>query len=122
MLLKSVNLHVNEIYQKDNKMETILAIDNGTQSIRAMLFDAKGNLLHKAKIEIEPYFSVQPGWAEQDPEYFWDNLCLACHKLWQQCGNKKSTIKGVCLTTQRSTLINLDKAGKPLRSAIHWLV
>ena len=102
-------------------METILTVDNGTQSIRAMLFDAKGNLLHKAKVEIEPYFSSQPGWAEQRPEYFWEQLCLACHKLWSICGNLKSSIKGVCLTTQRSTLVNLDQNGKPLRPAIHWL-
>jgi len=102
-------------------METILAIDNGTQSIRAMLFDASGTLLYKSKVEIEPYFSVQPGWAEQQPEYFWDNLCNACNQLWQTCGNKKETIRGVTLTTQRSTLINLDKNGKSLRPAIHWL-
>ncbi len=73
-------------------METILSIDNGTQSIRAMLFNAKGDLLYKAKVEIEPYFSKHPGWAEQEPEYFWKNLCLACQKLWQLCGKEKSSI------------------------------
>ena len=102
-------------------METILTIDNGTQSIRAMLFDAQGNLLHKAKVEIEPYYSIKPGWAEQDPVYFWNKLCLACQKLWQLCGDKKDTIKGVSVTTQRSTLINLAENGTPLRPAIHWL-
>lgn len=102
-------------------MDTILAIDNGTQSVRAMLFDPKGNLLYKSKVEIEPYFSEQPGWAEQNAEYYWDNLCLACKKLWQFCGDKKGDIKGVSLTTQRSTLVNLDKSGQPLRPAIVWL-
>ncbi|MDX1459424.1 MAG: FGGY family carbohydrate kinase, partial [Marinobacter sp.] len=64
------------------KTPLILAIDNGTQSVRALLFDADGNLVGKGKQEIEPYFSVQPGWAEQHPEYFWENLGLACQALW----------------------------------------
>jgi sugar (pentulose or hexulose) kinase len=49
----------------------ILAIDNGTQSVRALLFDQQGNLHGKGKQEIEPYFSEHPGWAEQHPDYFW---------------------------------------------------
>jgi len=102
-------------------METILSLDCGTQSIRAMLFDYKGNLIQKAKVEIEPYKSPQPGWAEQDADYYWENLCAACQKLWQICGSPMPEIKGVSLTTQRSTLINVDKNGKPLRPAIHWL-
>ncbi len=102
-------------------METILSLDCGTQSIRAMLFDFNGNLLHKSKIDIEPYKSPQPGWAEQDADYYWDNLCNACQHLWQICGSPKPEIKGVSLTTQRSTLINVDKNGTPLRPAIHWL-
>ena len=43
----------------------IFTIDNGTQSIRALLFDTKGNLIGKGKQELEAYFSEQPGWAEQ---------------------------------------------------------
>lgn len=102
-------------------METILSLDCGTQSIRAMLFDFRGNLLYKSKIEIEPYKSPQPGWAEQDADYYWDKLCEACQQLWQICGSPQPEIKGVSLTTQRSTLINVDKNGRPLRPAIHWL-
>ncbi|MFZ5517421.1 MAG: FGGY-family carbohydrate kinase [Candidatus Zhuqueibacterota bacterium] len=101
-------------------METLMAIDCGTQSIRAMLFDFQGNLLYKSKVEIEPYKSPKPGWAEQDPLYYWENLCAACHQLWQLCDSKPQ-IKALSLTTQRSTLVNLDETGKPLRPAIHWL-
>lgn len=101
--------------------ETILAIDCGTQSIRAMLFDFQGNMLHKAKVDIEPYQVPRPGWAEQEPQYYWDNLVLACQKLWQIAEPKQIEIKGVSLTTQRSTLVNVDKNGTPLRPAIHWL-
>ncbi|MGC8118866.1 FGGY-family carbohydrate kinase [Marinobacter sp. VGCF2001] len=99
----------------------ILAIDNGTQSIRALLFDARGNLLGKGKQEIEPYFSEQPGWAEQHPEYFWENLGLACHQLWQTTRARPEQVTGVTVTTQRGTVINLDREGNPLRPAIIWL-
>ena len=48
----------------------ILAIDHGTQSVRALLFDLKGNLVVKSRIPMEPYFSRNPAWAEQDPHYY----------------------------------------------------
>ncbi|RMJ06385.1 Xylulose kinase [Marinobacter litoralis] len=99
----------------------ILAIDNGTQSVRALLFDKRGNLVGKGKQEIEPYFSDQPGWAEQHPEYFWENLGLACDALWRSTEAKPEQVRGVTVTTQRGTVINLDKNGNPLRPAIIWL-
>ncbi len=101
--------------------QTILAIDNGTQSVRALLFDLQGNLLARERVPIEPYYSTAPGLAEQDPAVFWNALCQACQQLWKQPGVVKESIAGVALTTQRSTLINVDKHGKPLRPAIVWL-
>ena len=100
--------------------ENLLAIDHGTQSVRALIFDPQGNLLFIQRIPIEPYFSTAPGLAEQDPEIFWDALCQACQGLWSQ-GVDKSSIAAVALTTQRSTMINVDAQGKPLRPAIVWL-
>jgi sugar (pentulose or hexulose) kinase len=99
----------------------ILAIDHGTQSVRALLFDLRGNLLAKTRAVIEPYVSRAPGLAEQDPEVFWQAMCQACQELWQIAGVQKESIAGVALTTQRSTLINVDKDGQPLRPAIVWL-
>ncbi|WP_252271484.1 FGGY-family carbohydrate kinase [Pseudomonas subflava] len=99
----------------------LLAIDNGTQSVRALLFDLAGNLVGKGKVELEPYYSEHPGWAEQDPEYYWASLGEACRQLWASVDIDKSRIAGVSLTTQRGTLINVDEAGKPLRPAILWL-
>ena len=99
----------------------LLAIDVGTQSTRAMVFDLRGNLPAIARVPIEPYFSTAPGLAEQHPQVFWNALCEACGMLWQQPGVVKENIAGVALTTQRSTLINVDKEGQPLRPAIHWL-
>jgi sugar (pentulose or hexulose) kinase len=100
--------------------ENLLAIDNGTQSVRALVFDPRGNLLYKSQIPIEPYFSPGPGLAEQDPDVFWKAVCQACQKIWE-AGADKTSIAAVSLTCQRSTMINLDKDGMPLRPAIHWL-
>ncbi|MFZ5922356.1 MAG: FGGY-family carbohydrate kinase [Chloroflexota bacterium] len=100
--------------------ENLLAIDNGTQSVRALLFDLRGNLLAKQRVPIEPYFSTAPGLAEQDPEVFWRAVCEACRGLWAQ-GVDKTSIAAVALTTQRSTVVNVDENGQPLRPAIIWL-
>jgi sugar (pentulose or hexulose) kinase len=110
--------------------DLILAIDNGTQSVRALLFNAQGDLLAKSQIPIEPYYSTAPGLAEQRPEVFWEALCQACQGLWAQlaasdearlAGLSKERVAGVALTTQRSTVLNLDENGQPLRPAIVWL-
>ena len=104
-----------------NDKNYLLAIDNGTQSVRALLFDLAGNLVGKGKVELEPYYSEHPGWAEQDPEYYWASLGEACRRLWASVDVDKRLIAGVSVTTQRGTLINVDQAGKPLRPAILWL-
>lgn len=101
--------------------EQLLAIDAGTQSVRALIFDLRGNLIAKTRVTIEPYFSTAPGLAEQHPQVFWDAVCQACQELWKKPGVDKKAIAGVAVTTQRSTMINVDKNGNPLRPAIHWL-
>jgi sugar (pentulose or hexulose) kinase len=101
--------------------DRILAIDNGTQSVRALVFDARGNLLARSRVSIQPYFSNQPGYAEQDPAVFWQAVCDACQQLWQMPGVSKDSIAGVALTTQRGTIINLDQHDQPLRPALVWL-
>jgi sugar (pentulose or hexulose) kinase len=101
--------------------DLILAIDNGTQSLKALVFDLAGRLWAKEMVPFTPYFSKQPGWAEQDPEVFWQALCQACQNLWHHKDVAKSRIAGVALTTQRATVVNVDQTGKPLRPAILWL-
>lgn len=102
----------------------LLSIDYGTQSVRAMIFDAHGELLCKSKSEITPYFSSAPGLAEQDPEYYWEQLCLACQQLWILMAEQqlpKEAIIACALTTQRDTSICLDKNHQVIRPAILWL-
>jgi sugar (pentulose or hexulose) kinase len=96
----------------------ILAIDCGTQSVRALLFDRGGNLLAKAKEEFEPYYSTQPGWAEIDPEVYWNSACAACRRVRAEAPALWKTVTGVVVTTLRDTCVFLDKDGKVLRDAI----
>ena len=98
-----------------------LSIDNGTQSVRAMIFDGQGQLIAKSKIEIEPYFSNQKGWAEQNAEYFWNSLCQACLELWPKLSISKELIAAVSVTTQRATIVPMGIDNQPLRPAITWL-
>jgi sugar (pentulose or hexulose) kinase len=100
---------------------TILAIDNGTQSVRALLFDLQGSIVAKAQVQLEAYCSVHPGWAGHDPEDYWQAVCRACQSLWTQPGADRTAVQGVAVTTQRGTVVNLGKDGLPLRPAITWL-
>ncbi len=99
----------------------LLAIDNGTQSVRALLFDLDGHLLDKAQVAIDTYQSPQPGWLENDPEAFWRSLCDACQQLWAHTRVPRDSVRGVVITTQRGTTVALDADGQPLRPAMIWL-
>ncbi|HSG87266.1 MAG TPA: FGGY-family carbohydrate kinase [Candidatus Limnocylindrales bacterium] len=102
--------------------DRLLAIDVGTQSVRALLFDPRGALLAGSRIPIEPYVSPQPGWAEQDPEVYWAAMGAACAALRDQpAGRPIEAIAGLALTTQRGTVVVTDRAGRPLRPAMVWL-
>ncbi|MDI7277551.1 MAG: FGGY family carbohydrate kinase, partial [Anaerolineae bacterium] len=101
--------------------DRLLAIDVGTQSVRALLFDPQGNLLARSRVPLAPYLAPQPGWAEQDADYFWSCLCQACQGLWREAGVSKDSLAGVALTTQRATVVNVGRDGRPLRPAISWL-
>jgi sugar (pentulose or hexulose) kinase len=104
------------------KAVRLLAIDVGTQSARAIVFDEAGHLLVKAQTAIEPvYHSPQPGWAEQDPETYWNAVVQSCQSLWQQGVVRPDEVTGVSLTSQRATMICLDKSGQVLRPATVWL-
>ena len=101
--------------------DQLLALDVGTQSVRALLFDPRGALIASGRVPIEPYVSPRPGWAEQDPEVWWAALGEACRRLWAEPAARPDAVAGVALTTQRVTIVVADEDGRPLRPAIVWL-
>jgi sugar (pentulose or hexulose) kinase len=101
--------------------KTILAIDCGTQSLRALLFDEKGSLLAREQQSYTPYVSPEPGWAEQDPDIYWKSLVVACNILKEKHPRSFAAIAGLGVTSQRASMINVDKEGRVLRPAIIWL-
>ncbi len=101
--------------------DLVLAIDVGTQSVRALAFDATGVLVAMAKITIEPYVAPKPGWAEQDPELYWRSIGEACRRVLADPAVRRDAVVGLTLTTQRGTVVVTDEAGMPLRPAIVWL-
>lgn len=99
----------------------VLAIDVGTQSVRAVLFDAVGGARSVVQVPIDPPFAApRPGWAEQDPAVYWRALCAAVTELHARDALWTSQVAGLVLTTQRGTLVCADAQGTPLRPAIVW--
>ncbi len=101
--------------------ERILSIDCGTQSVRAIIFDNKGNPTAGNKIEIKPYFSKKPGWAEQDPEVYWQSACRAMRSVKESNPREWEKIVAIVVTTLRATQVFLDKNGEVIRPSILWL-
>ncbi len=101
--------------------DRILAIDVGTQSVRAMVFDPRGTIEALAKVPIEPYVPGPPGCCEQDADLYWRSIGEACRRLWAMPGTRRDALAGVALTTQRGTVVITDEAGEPLRRAMVWL-
>lgn len=101
--------------------DLLLALDQGTQSARAMIFDRQGALLARAQVDIEPYRAPEPGQAEQNCYYFRDQLALACRHLWQEHSALRERLAAVALTTQRASVVCLDAEREPLRPAVIWL-
>ena len=102
--------------------DLLLAIDVGTQSARAIVFDRDGRQRARAQKVFEPtYHSPQPGWAEQDPDLYWHAAIDCCQQLWADGKVTPDQVAGLALTTQRATMVCVDRAGLPLRPAILWL-
>ena len=99
----------------------ILSIDCGTQSIRAVLINLEGEIIDKEQIHYEAYQSSKAGWAEQNAEVYWESLCKASLALKERNIEHYKSIKGVGITSLRSTMVNVDENGNAVRPIITWL-
>ncbi len=101
-------------------MAYILALDQGTTSSRAILFDAVGAIAAVAQHEFEQFYP-QPGWVEHDPmEILTSQLSCAVEALGR-AGARPRDVAAIGITNQRETVIVWDRAtGKPIHPAIVW--
>lgn len=98
----------------------ILAIDQGTTSSRAIIFDVKGKRIGQAQQEFTQIFP-QDGWVEHDPTEIWESTLNVCQKVLVDTGLKAQDIAAIGITNQRETTILWDKkTGKPVYNAIVW--
>lgn len=98
----------------------ILALDSGTTSNRAILFDHAGQLLSVSQKEFEQIFP-QPGWVEHNPEEIWSTQKFVIRDLLEKQNINASEIAAIGITNQRETTLVWDKkTGKPIHNAIVW--
>jgi glycerol kinase len=95
----------------------LLAIDQGTTSTRAILFDSDGLVHHTARIELTQHYP-QPGWVEHDLEEIWAGVVATCREA---IAAANGPIAAIGITNQRETTVLWDRAsGRPVQNAIVW--
>jgi glycerol kinase len=101
-------------------MTHILAIDQGTTSSRAILFDGDMKIVASAQEEFKQHFP-QSGWVEHDPADLWSTTAGTCHTAIERAGITADDIAAIGITNQRETTIVWDKVtGEPVHNAIVW--
>ncbi|MHA1529495.1 MAG: glycerol kinase GlpK [Alphaproteobacteria bacterium] len=99
---------------------TILAIDQGTTSSRAILFDESRGIIATGQQEFAQHFPA-PGWVEHDPEDLWTSTVATCRTAIERAGASPAGITAIGITNQRETTIVWDRAtGQPIHNAIVW--
>ena len=101
-------------------MKAILALDQGTTSSRAIVFDEGGGILGLAQRELTQIYP-QSGWVEQDPEEIWATQLATARAALEQAGVAAADISAIGITNQRETTVLWERAtGRPLANAIVW--
>lgn len=100
-------------------MDCILGIDLGTSGTKTVLFDTKGITLASHTVEY-PLYQPKNGWAEQDPEDWWQAVKETVRAVLQTAGVEANSVRGVGLSGQMHGLVMLDGDGNVLRRAILW--
>ncbi|MED5053021.1 glycerol kinase GlpK [Anoxybacillus rupiensis] len=102
-------------------METyILALDQGTTSSRAIIFNKQGEIVHLSQKEFTQYFP-KPGWVEHNANEIWGSILSVIATSLSESGIKPEQIAGIGITNQRETTVVWDKnTGQPIYNAIVW--
>ena len=100
--------------------QLIIALDQGTTSSRAVLFDRDADIVDVSQQEFTQYFP-KPGWVEHDANEIWDSQFMVLQKLVANNQLRPSDIAAIGITNQRETTIVWDRnTGKPIHNAIVW--
>ncbi|MER2126483.1 glycerol kinase GlpK [Solibacillus sp. FSL H8-0523] len=98
----------------------IMALDQGTTSSRAILFNKKGDVAYVAQQEFKQYFP-KSGWVEHNPKEIWSSILSVIAKVLSENNLKATQIEGIGITNQRETTVVWDKnTGEPVYNAIVW--
>ncbi|MGF2736388.1 glycerol kinase GlpK [Marinobacter sp. DUT-1] len=98
----------------------LLAIDQGTTSSRAIIFDPSGTIVGVAQQEFHQYFP-RDGWVEHDALEIWDSTLTVCRAALEKAGINATEVAGIGITNQRETTVIWERAtGKPIHHAIVW--
>ena len=100
-------------------MEYLIGIDLGTSGTKTVLFDREGSVAASATVEY-PLYQERNGWAEQDPQDWWNAACQTLREVMAQSGVDPKDVKGLGISGQMHGLVMLDKEGKVLRRSIIW--
>jgi len=101
-------------------MTYILAIDQGTTSSRAIIFDGKMQVKATAQMEFKQHFP-QSGWVEHDVSDIWSSTASTCRGVIEKSGVSVREIAAIGITNQRETTLVWDReTGKPIHNAIVW--
>lgn len=100
-------------------MSYLIGVDIGTSGTKTVLFDEKGNSIASALYEY-PLYQPNIGWAEQDPEDWWQATYTTIKAVISKSGVNPADIKGLGLSGQMHGLVMIDKDGKVLRKSIIW--
>ena len=99
---------------------TLLAIDQGTTSSRAILFSAGGDIIAVKQKQLTLHYP-QKGWVEQNADEIWDDTLWACRSIIKEVPDEAARIAGIGITNQRETVILWDReTGRPVHNAIVW--
>jgi glycerol kinase len=101
-------------------MPCLLAIDQGTTSSRAILFDHQGRRLTQAQREFRQYYP-EDGWVEHDATEIWQDCLQLCQQVLREANVEAADVAAIGITNQRETTVLWDRAtGQPLAPAIVW--
>ncbi len=101
-------------------MPCVLAMDQGTTSSRAIVFDEEGHARSMAQREFAQLFP-QPGWVEHDPAEIWSSQAAVAIEALQKSGLSRADVAAIGITNQRETTIIWDRVtGRPICNAIVW--